>query len=66
MPGDIPVSQSSPPGRRVASGPCARRRGLGDAARAAKPAVPLTSGLTALGEEALPTAVFLAVHQAPA
>ncbi|KFR12979.1 N-myc proto-oncogene protein, partial [Opisthocomus hoazin] len=26
------------------SGPCARRRGLGDAARAAKPAVPLTSG----------------------
>uniref|UniRef100_A0A8C9NIE7 Transcription regulator Myc N-terminal domain-containing protein n=1 Tax=Serinus canaria TaxID=9135 RepID=A0A8C9NIE7_SERCA len=30
------------------------------------PAVPLMSGLTALGEEALPTAVFLAVHQAPA
>lgn len=28
--------------------------------------VPLMSGLTALGEEALPTAVFLAVHQAPA
>ncbi|NXJ91577.1 MYCN protein, partial [Corythaixoides concolor] len=42
------------------SGPYDHRHKLGDPSRVSKPTIPLMSGLTALGEEALPTAVFLA------